>query len=80
MAPTSAACPREPRGWRGANTGNVLGLDVPSMETLGLADTAGTEGDGDIVFIPSQRSEGPSVFGASALLRDSPNKQEESSS
>lgn len=68
VVPTSTALPREQRGWCGADTGNVLGLDVPSMETPGLA---ATEGDGVIVLIPSQRSEGPSVFGGSMLLRHS---------
>lgn len=71
MVPTSDALPRDQRGRRGANTGNVLGLDVPNTETPGLAATVGAEGDGVVVLIPSQSSEGPSVFGASALLRDS---------
>lgn len=71
MVLTSAALPRGQRGWCGADTGTVLGLDVPSMEMPGLAGTAGTEGCRVTVLTPSQRSESPSVFGGSVLLRDS---------
>lgn len=69
--PISAALPRDQRGWCSADTGNVLGLDVPSMEMPGLAAIVDMDRDGIIVLIPSQRSEGPSVFGGSVLLRHS---------